>query len=51
MLLGLSVGRLLVVINRKAVSKKKGKECIPVGGDNKKEESRRLDIYRKMPRH
>ena len=38
-------------ISRKAVSKKKRKEYIPVGRDNEKEESRRLDIYRKMPRH
>ena len=48
MLSGLSVGRS---ISRKAVSKRKRKEYIPVGRDNKKEESRRLDIYRKMPRH
>ena len=44
----LSVGQS---ISRKAVSKKERKECIPVGRDDEKEESRRLDIYRKMPRH
>ena len=45
---GWSVGQS---ISRKAVSKKIRKECIPVGRDDEKEESRRLDIYRKMPRH
>ena len=52
MLSSLSVSRLVGwSISRKSVSKKKRKECIPVGRDNKKEESRRLNIYRKMPRH
>ena len=45
---GWSVGQS---ISRKAVSKKKRKECIPVGRGDEKEESRRLDIYRKTPRH
>jgi len=34
----------------KTVNKKRRKECIPVGR-NDKEGSRRLDIYREMPRH
>ena len=38
-------------ISRKAVGKKKGKKYILVGRNDEKEESRRLDIYRKMPRH
>jgi hypothetical protein len=46
-----SVGRSVVSISRKAVSKKERKECILVGRHDKKEGSRRLDIYRKMPRH
>ena len=39
-LVGRSVGRSVGwSVSRKAVSKKKRKECIPVGCDNKKEES------------
>ena len=45
-----SVGRSVGISNQ-SVSKKKRKECIPVGRDDEKEESRRLDVYRKMPRH
>jgi hypothetical protein len=43
---GRSVGRSVVSISRKAVSKKERKEYILVGRNNKKEGSRRLNIYR-----
>ena len=47
------VGRLVVISQNQSVKqsvRKERNECILVGRDDK-EGSRRLDIYRKMPRH
>jgi len=51
---GRSVGRSVISYNQlvgKQLVRKERKEYILVGCNNKKEGSRRLDIYRKMPRH
>ena len=46
-----SVGRSVGQSIGKQSVRRKERNVFPVGRDDEKEESRRLDIYRKMPRH